>query len=536
MPLSDFAIAASLASYAILHPLDFYSSVGPTVNETTFGLLGASFDPKRDITDLSGKVIFVTGGNIGLGKETILQLAHHRPSRIYLGARNATKARDAIADIQKQLSTPADIRHIPLDLASFASIRSAAEKFTSECDRLDVLILNAGTMGNPPTTTEEGFEVQFGTNHIGHFLLTKLLLPVLQKTAASPSSTDVRVVTLSSLANCVAPSYDVMTFTDALLAASTWTRYAASKAANILFASELARRYPEILSVSIHPGAVTSNLYEHAKASDLVTKGGVAALSLFFRSSGQVFSAMSGQFALSEPFPPGLPPTPDAVIHLAGYSRNMLAPDDETFRTNTVSTYNVIEAACKLGIRKIIIASSVTVYGVSFALGDTDYPSFPVDEEVDANPTDTYAIAKVCGERVARGFAGRFGTDIYVFRIGRVIAPEEYEQQLFHSYVCEPAKWKAHGWSYTDARDLGRMCDLGLRKSGLGFQIFNATNDTITNTTPTEEFLKQQCPNVPFTRQMEEFEAPLTNAKIKSVLGFQEEHPWRNYFPFKAEQ
>ncbi|KAF4212153.1 hypothetical protein CNMCM6805_002126 [Aspergillus fumigatiaffinis] len=284
MPLSNFDFATSFASHAILHPLDFYSSVGPTLNESTFGLLGASFDPRRDITDLSGKVIFVTGGNTGLGKETILQLAHHRPSRIYLGARNATKARDAIADIQRQLSTSADIRHIPLDLASFASIRSAAEKFTSECDRLDILILNAGTMGNPPTTTEEGYEVQFGTNHIGHFLLTKLLLPVLQKTAASPASTDVRVVTLASLANCAAPSYDVMTSTDALLAASTWTRYAASKAANILFASELARRYPKILSVSVHPGTVTSNLYEQAKASSPVSKCGVAALSLFFRS------------------------------------------------------------------------------------------------------------------------------------------------------------------------------------------------------------------------------------------------------------
>lgn len=223
-------------------------------------------------------------GNIGLGKETILQLAHHRPSRIYLGARNATKARDAITYIQEQLSNTVDIRHIPLDLASFASIRSAAEKFTSECDRLDILILNAGTMGNPPTTTEEGFEVQFGTNHIGHFLLTKLLLPVLRKTAASAPSADVRVVTVASMANTAAPSYDVMTSTDALLAASTWIRYAASKAANILFASELARRYPEILSVSIHPGAVTSNLYEQAKAWGPVTKYGLAALSLSFRS------------------------------------------------------------------------------------------------------------------------------------------------------------------------------------------------------------------------------------------------------------
>jgi NAD(P)-dependent dehydrogenase (short-subunit alcohol dehydrogenase family) len=201
-----------------------------------------------------------------------------------LGARNATKARDAITYIQEQLSTPVDIRHIPLDLASFASIRNAAEKFTSECDRLDILILNAGTMGNPPTTTEEGFEVQFGTNHVGHFLLTKLLLPVLQKTAASGPSADVRVVTVASMANTAAPSYDVMTSTDALLATSTWIRYAASKAANILFASELARRYPEILSVSIHPGAVTSNLYETAKASDPVTKYGLSALSLFFRS------------------------------------------------------------------------------------------------------------------------------------------------------------------------------------------------------------------------------------------------------------
>ncbi|EAW08826.1 putative short-chain dehydrogenase/reductase family protein [Aspergillus clavatus NRRL 1] len=284
MPLNDLPVISKFASHAILHPLDFFSSVGPTLNELSFGLLGASFDPKRDIVDLSGKVVFVTGGNIGLGRETILQLAHHHPSRIYLGARNATKAHEAIISIQEQLPFPVDIRHIPLDLASFASIRAAVDTFTTHCDRLDVLILNAGTMGNPPATTQEGFEIQFGTNHVGHFLLTKLLLPVLQKTAAAAPDTDVRVVTVSSLANSAAPSYEVMTSTDALLAASTWARYAASKAANILFASELARRYPEILSVAIHPGAVTSNLYEHAKASDPVTKYGLAALFAFFRT------------------------------------------------------------------------------------------------------------------------------------------------------------------------------------------------------------------------------------------------------------
>ncbi|KUM66485.1 hypothetical protein ACN42_g604 [Penicillium freii] len=246
--------------------------------------------------------------------------------------------------------------------------------------------------------------------------------------------------------------------------------------------------------------------------------------------SGQVFNALSGQWALREPFPEGLPPRPDAVIHLAGYARNMLVPDNETFRSNTEGTYNIIEAACKLGIRKIIIASSVTVYGVAFAQGDTNFPSFPIHEDLDVNPTDTYAIAKLCGERVARGFAARFGVDIYILRIGRVIEPEEYNQDIFYSYVHEPTMWKVHGWSYIDARDLGGMCEAALRTDGLGFQVFNATNDHITNLSPTRDFLKSQFPDIPITREMEEFEAPFSNAKIKKLLGFQEKHPWHKYF------
>lgn len=246
--------------------------------------------------------------------------------------------------------------------------------------------------------------------------------------------------------------------------------------------------------------------------------------------SGQVFNALAGQFTLREPFPAGLPPRPDAVIHLAGYARNMLVPDTETFRSNTLSTYNIIEAACQLGIRKILIASSVTVYGVSFAQGDIDYPSFPIDEDLDVNPTDTYAIAKLCGERIARGFAARFDADIYILRIGRIIEPNEYNEEIFYSYVHEPELWKVHGWSYTDARDLGRMCQAGLMTSGLGFEVFNATNDTITNLNRTEEFLRVQCPNTSFTRALDEFEAPMSNAKIKRLLGFKEMYPWRKYF------
>ncbi|GKZ29406.1 hypothetical protein AbraIFM66950_004679 [Aspergillus brasiliensis] len=254
------ASIVSFLSNVLLRPVESYCSFGPTVSELTCGLLGYSFNPERDINDLSGKVVFVTGGNAGLGKETILQLARHRPSRIYLAARNATKAEDAIASIREQVSS-ADIRHISLDLSSFKSIRAAAEQFTSECDRLDLLILNAGIMNCPPALTEDGFEIQF-----------------------VDLSRDVRVVTLSSAANVAAPPFDVMTSTAALLADHTLTRYSSSKAANILFASELARRHPEILSVAVHPGSVVSDLWDHSIKTGVIAKYSIGAILAFSRS------------------------------------------------------------------------------------------------------------------------------------------------------------------------------------------------------------------------------------------------------------
>ncbi|KAL4992389.1 hypothetical protein BDW68DRAFT_173097 [Aspergillus falconensis] len=150
-------------------PLDLHYSVSSTANELAGGLPGSSFNPERDVSDPSGKAIFVTG-------ETVLQLVRHRPERIYLAARTATKAQTAVASIRETLPHPANIRHIPLDLALFASIRAPAKQFQSECDRLDILILKAGVMAHSPSLTEEGYEIHLGTNHIGHFLI-KLPLP-----------------------------------------------------------------------------------------------------------------------------------------------------------------------------------------------------------------------------------------------------------------------------------------------------------------------------------------------------------------------
>lgn len=246
--------------------------------------------------------------------------------------------------------------------------------------------------------------------------------------------------------------------------------------------------------------------------------------------AGQVYSALLSHFRPSEPFHGPLGAVPDAVIHLAGMARPLIVPDNETFRINTMGGYNVIEASCRLGINKIILASTICTYGITYAEGVVDFPSFPVDEEVDANPMDTYALSKVCVERTARSFALKFNKDIFCYRIGAVILPEEYNAS-FKRYVEEPSDFKVHGWSYTDARDLGKMCALGIEKSGLGFHIFNATNDTITNNSAcATTFLKEQCPGTPFTREMGPLEAPVTNRKMKELLGFEEDHDWRKYY------
>ncbi|KAG5807470.1 hypothetical protein H9Q74_008305 [Fusarium xylarioides] len=136
----------------------------------------------KDIPSLEGKVILVTGATAGLGKESVLQFAHHNPSRIYLCSRNLQKAQLAAQDI-KQTVPSASIRLLHLDLCSFASIKEAARIVLSESERLDILMLNAGTMFVPLDHTADGYEIQFGTNHMGHALLNKLLIPLLEKTA-----------------------------------------------------------------------------------------------------------------------------------------------------------------------------------------------------------------------------------------------------------------------------------------------------------------------------------------------------------------
>ena len=213
--------------------------------------------------DLSGRHVVVTGASTGLGEETSRALAAHGAS-ITMAVRDLGRGQIAADRIRSTLPDALlEVRQV--DLASLDSVRSFAAAFLAERDRIDVLINNAGVMACPQGTTVDGFELQFGTNHLGHFLLTNLLLPAL--TAAQPA----RVVTVSSAAH---------RFSDVVLGDigfeqspyEPWIAYGRSKTANALFAVELDRRYaPGVHAYSLHPGGIQTELARHLTEESLNT-------------------------------------------------------------------------------------------------------------------------------------------------------------------------------------------------------------------------------------------------------------------------
>jgi nucleoside-diphosphate-sugar epimerase len=245
--------------------------------------------------------------------------------------------------------------------------------------------------------------------------------------------------------------------------------------------------------------------------------------------SGQMFNVLTSYADFDELEPGTGVPRFDAVVHFAAVPRILLKPDNETFRVNTMGTYNVIEAATTLGIDKIVIASSETTYGVCFADGQVNPDYLPVDEDnYDVNPTDSYALSKVLNEKTARAFAKRTGADIYALRIGNVIEPHEYAQNFPH-YFDNPAVRRRNLFCYIDARDLGQIVHLCLQKDGLGFQVFNAGNDDNSANLPAADLIEQFFPGTPVRGTLGQFEALYSNRKIREVLGFKEQHNWRMY-------
>ena len=212
----------------------------------------------EQIPSQAGKTVLVTGANSGIGYQAALELARHG-AHVMLGCRNEAKGRAALERLLREApGASADV--VQLDMASMASIRAFAAAFIGRGLALDLLINNAGVMALPKRElTEDGFERQFGTNHLGHFTLTGLLLLAL---LAAPAP---RVVTVASLAHRTGKiDFDNLQRERGY---EGWDAYNASKLANILFAKELDRRaraaHSRLISLAVHPGVSTTSIFEN---------------------------------------------------------------------------------------------------------------------------------------------------------------------------------------------------------------------------------------------------------------------------------
>jgi len=207
-----------------------------------------------DVPDLAGRTFIVTGGNSGLGYETARALARKR-AHVVLACRDVAKAKAAVDAISIE-APAARVEAMALDLASLASVRSFAEAFRARGDALHGLVNNAGVMAIPRRQTADGFEMQLGTNHLGHFALTGLLLDRLLATGGG------RVVAVSSSAH--RPGRIAFDDLQSQRRYGKWRAYAQSKLANLLFAYELQRRLARAgsgaISVACHPGYAATNL------------------------------------------------------------------------------------------------------------------------------------------------------------------------------------------------------------------------------------------------------------------------------------
>ncbi|TFK40852.1 NAD(P)-binding protein [Crucibulum laeve] len=236
----------------------------------TLSLMGQVFPPAskfsvNDIPDLTGRVIIVTGANTGLGKETAKALLVHN-AKVYIAARSKDKAEQAIQDLKQETGKQAHF--LKLDLADLKSVKAAAEEFHSKETQLHILFNNGGVMVPPvKDVTAQGYDLQFGTNVLGHFYFTKLLLPTLLATAKTSPDGTARVVSTASSAEVFLSTIDFNSLKDGPARRNKYssTLYAQSKFGNVVLSNELARRYGSegLVSTAINPGNLQSDLQRH---------------------------------------------------------------------------------------------------------------------------------------------------------------------------------------------------------------------------------------------------------------------------------
>ena len=286
----------------------------------------------NDIPDLKGKVVVVTGANSGIGYEASLALARHGAT-VWMACRNQKKADDSMASIKKEVPY-ANLVFGKLDLSDLSSVKAFAKRVSVATKSVDILINNAGIMAIPERqVTKDGFEMQMGTNFLGHFALTGLLLPLLIASEAP------RVVNVSSNAHKIAEKYDFDNFDFSKGGYSAWKAYGNSKLASLLFSASLQKHIDEnhldIIVTSCHPGWTATNLqFSGPEAKKNTFYGNVMGLGNYMFSQTQEMGALPTLYAaLSENVVKNGYYGPDGMLEIQGYPKKVdcskLAKDEE---------------------------------------------------------------------------------------------------------------------------------------------------------------------------------------------------------------
>ena len=214
----------------------------------------------------------------------------------------------------------------------------------------------------------------------------------------------------------------------------------------------------------------------------------------------------------------------DALVHLAAIPAPGKEPNAVIFKVNTLSTYNVFEAARRLGIRNIVWASSETVLGLPF---DSPPPYAPVDEEYAGRPETAYSLSKLLGEEMAKQFC-RWDPEVKIIglRFSNVMEPSDYAR--FPSFDADARLRKWNLWGYIDARDAAQAMRRALEATIKGAEAFIIANADTVMSRPTSELLAEVFPNVPVKKQLGQNETPLSIEKARRMLGYEPQHSWRD--------
>lgn len=231
---------------------------------------------------------------------------------------------------------------------------------------------------------------------------------------------------------------------------------------------------------------------------------------------GQVVTAFS-------PFGTGNRAPYDGVIHMAAIPRAHDAPNDEVFRVNVLSTYNVLEACAILGIQKAVIASSESSYGICFASDFFEPRYLPVDEAHPQLPEDSYGLSKVVNEVTADAFHRRTGMQIVSLRLGNILCPEDHAGVIAN--FAHPEYRQRVLWSYIDSRDVAIACQLAIERDGLGCEPVILAADDVSSNLDTMELVRRFLPGVKeFKRELKDRQTLMANDRAKELLGWKQQH------------